>query len=106
MSATDTHSLPNSWYALNDRMVIPLLVGCGHCLPCPEGINIRSVIEKVYLMDNPEYTFDEILYLYSGTQNKASKCSECGVCVERCPYKVDIIARMREAAEIFEVKDG
>jgi ferredoxin len=27
---------------------------------------------------------------------------ECGVCVERCPFDVDILAKMREAVEVFE----
>jgi predicted aldo/keto reductase-like oxidoreductase len=27
---------------------------------------------------------------------------ECGVCVERCPFDVDILAKMREAAMLFE----
>jgi predicted aldo/keto reductase-like oxidoreductase len=27
---------------------------------------------------------------------------ECGVCVERCPFDVDIIAKMHEAAVVFE----
>ena len=27
---------------------------------------------------------------------------ECGVCVERCPFDVDILAKMREAAAVFE----
>jgi predicted aldo/keto reductase-like oxidoreductase len=26
---------------------------------------------------------------------------ECGVCVERCPFDVEIIAKMREAAALF-----
>ncbi|MBM3236722.1 hypothetical protein FJZ31_10555 [Candidatus Poribacteria bacterium] len=39
---------------------------------------------------------------YSTLPVKASECTECGDCMERCPFKVDIIARMREAVEIFE----
>jgi predicted aldo/keto reductase-like oxidoreductase len=27
---------------------------------------------------------------------------ECGICVERCPIDVEIIAKMREAAALFE----
>jgi len=29
--------------------------------------------------------------------SQASECTECGVCVERCPFEVDVIAKMREA---------
>jgi predicted aldo/keto reductase-like oxidoreductase len=79
---------------------------CGHCHPCPVGIDIASVILNVDLMGSPDYTFDELVYIYGGLQVKASECTECGVCMERCPFEVDVIARMREAVKIFEVKTG
>jgi predicted aldo/keto reductase-like oxidoreductase len=28
---------------------------------------------------------------------------ECGICVERCPFDVDIIAKLAEAVAMFEV---
>jgi predicted aldo/keto reductase-like oxidoreductase len=27
---------------------------------------------------------------------------ECGICMERCPFDVEIIAKMREAVVVFE----
>ena len=27
---------------------------------------------------------------------------KCGVCLERCPFEVETIAKMREAADVFE----
>ena len=33
---------------------------------------------------------------------KASACVECGLCEERCPFDVDIIAKMREAVALFK----
>jgi predicted aldo/keto reductase-like oxidoreductase len=33
---------------------------------------------------------------------KGSDCSECGVCVERCPFQVDIIGKMKRAVEVLE----
>jgi predicted aldo/keto reductase-like oxidoreductase len=29
---------------------------------------------------------------------------ECDVCVERCPFDVEIIEKMREAAAVFETQ--
>ena len=40
----------------------------------------------------------------AGVNYKASECTECGVCVERCPFDVDVIAKIRKAVDIFEVK--
>jgi predicted aldo/keto reductase-like oxidoreductase len=39
---------------------------------------------------------------YAGFPVKASACGECGVCVERCPFEVEIVAKTREAAALFE----
>jgi len=80
-------------------------VQCGHCRPCPESIDIVSIILNVDLMGSPEYTFDELLHIYAGFV-KASECTECGVCMERCPFEVDVIAKMRRAVEIFETNAG
>jgi predicted aldo/keto reductase-like oxidoreductase len=33
---------------------------------------------------------------------KASACVECGVCLERCPFDVEIVAKMHEATAVFE----
>jgi len=32
---------------------------------------------------------------------KASASTECGTCMERCPFGVDVIANMNRAVEIF-----
>jgi len=40
--------------------------------------------------------------VYAGFPVKASARVECGVCVERCPFEVEIIDKMREAAAVFE----
>ena len=45
---------------------------------------------------------EQIKEWYAGFPVKASACVECGVCLERCPFDVEIIAKMREAAEVFE----
>jgi predicted aldo/keto reductase-like oxidoreductase len=80
-------------------------VRCKHCLPCPQDIPIPSVI---YYLNYVEY-----YGLTPGHQQanrewyallpaKGSDCIECEVCLERCPFDVDIIAKMRRAAEVFE----
>ena len=40
---------------------------------------------------------------YFGFDVKASECTECGLCVERCPFEVDVIAKMHEATQLFQV---
>ena len=77
---------------------------CQHCLPCQEGIEIGWVIWD--LDQIPARGIEQIKEWYAGFPVKASACVECGVCVERCPFDVDIIAKMREAAAVFEGESG
>ncbi len=76
-------------------------VYCQHCLPCPEGIVIPW---QIWLRDHAQdqgVTAD-LQAQYNGWPVKSSACTECGICLERCPFGVDIPARLREAAALFE----
>jgi predicted aldo/keto reductase-like oxidoreductase len=75
-------------------------VRCNHCLPCPAGIDIG---EMMLLVGIATWGVDEELRAWYGRQPaKASACVECGVCMDRCPFGVDIMTRMRDAGEVFE----
>ncbi|UCC65427.1 MAG: aldo/keto reductase [Anaerolineae bacterium] len=75
-------------------------VYCHHCLPCPEEIQIGWLI---WIVDYARHgVTDDLRGWYASHAAKASDCTACGVCLERCPFDVDIVARMREAVEIFE----
>ena len=52
----------------------------------------------------PARVLEQVVEWYAGFPVKASACVECGVCMERCPFDVDIIGKMREAATLFETK--
>jgi predicted aldo/keto reductase-like oxidoreductase len=73
---------------------------CQHCLPCPEEIQIGMIF---WLVDQARggVTAD-LQSWYAGHRVKASACTECGVCLERCPFDVDILAKMHRAVEVFE----
>lgn len=38
---------------------------------------------------------------YKVLDHHAGECIECGACMTRCPFGVDIIEKMKEAADIF-----
>jgi len=84
---------------LRDRLA-GQCVYCHHCLPCPEGIEVGWVIWTVDQTLGGD--LDRLRDEYSGFTVKASACVECGVCLERCPFDVDIMAKLRQAAELFE----
>ena len=77
---------------------------CNHCLPCPQGIDIGWIIWHV---DQARGGItNQLAESYAAHRVKASECTECDVCMERCPFEVDVIAKMREAVEIFEPNAG
>ncbi|GAI96655.1 unnamed protein product [marine sediment metagenome] len=74
-------------------------VYCNHCLPCPVRIDIGITTR---IADTARYgVTDKIVSEYEALPVKASDCTECGVCVERCPFGVDVIANMARAARLF-----
>jgi predicted aldo/keto reductase-like oxidoreductase len=92
----------------NWRAAIPLMhqdlaghcVQCNHCLPCPADIDIGQTILLVGFAGWA--MTDDLRTWYDVQPVKASACTECGVCVDRCPFGVDIIAKMQRAVEVFE----
>jgi hypothetical protein len=75
---------------------------CNHCLPCPQGIDIGQAIMLVDWARGRGRVDQELQDWYASLPAKASTCSECGVCLERCPFEVDVIAKMRRAVEAYE----
>ena len=87
-------------------------VYCNHCLPCPVGIDIGKTIRALDAAQGRRPASElraRVNFYYPGRirtsseeklRGKALACTECGACVKRCPFDVDVIARMREAAPI------
>ena len=72
---------------------------CNHCLPCPAEIEIGSLMR---LLDAAEHSLNEkVTAEYRAFTKKASDCTQCGVCVERCPFDVPVLDRMERAIQVF-----
>ena len=94
--------------AIGDELV-NLLRGqctlCCHCLPCPVGINIPGVVTNVNYLDyysGSPMSADHNREVYRKTPVKASECTECAICEERCPFDVEVVGKMHRAVELFE----
>jgi len=80
-------------------------VRCKHCLPCPQDIPIPDVI---YYLDYVEFygltPFHQQFNRrgYASLPANGSDCIACEVCLERCPFDVDIVGKMRRAMEAFD----
>ncbi len=74
---------------------------CNHCLPCPVGIDIGTITR---ITDTAQYRIaDSITSEYEALSSKASDCTECGVCIKRCPFGIDVIANMTRAVNVFGI---
>jgi predicted aldo/keto reductase-like oxidoreductase len=85
--------------ALYDRLA-GHCVYCHHCLPCPEGIEVGWLLWCADMARGAGAA--EYQEFYDSYPVKASACVDCGICVERCPFDVDVMARLREAVALFE----
>ena len=72
---------------------------CNHCQPCPQQIDIATVI-KIKDIAVRSMT-DEIMNQYKLLRVKPSSCIHCGECTKRCPFGIDPMESIRIANEIF-----
>ena len=73
---------------------------CNHCLPCPAHIDIGQVNR---LLDQARFLSAESLQeAYGAMPAPASACTECGACVTRCPFGVEVMERIQKATALFE----
>lgn len=74
---------------------------CGHCKPCPVGIDI-AMVNKLYDLASLQETVPEsVREHYKALEHTASECIGCKACESRCPFEVKIAERMKKAAGLF-----
>lgn len=74
---------------------------CGHCAPCPKGIDVATVTKFLNLAKAQGGVPETVREHYAVLSHKASECVACGACEKRCPFEVSVIENMRQAKEIF-----
>ena len=73
---------------------------CDYCQPCPQGIpislalNIQSALKRMPL--------EGARPLFGAAIEKARTCLECGACVTRCPYHLEIPSLLKERISFWE----
>jgi predicted aldo/keto reductase-like oxidoreductase len=99
---------------------------CNACLPCPEGIPITDIFKYEGYFDRQmadgivtnasDYALKERLRFWFGNRQmamdyynaleiKADSCTNCGVCMPKCPYQIDIIRKLSLADYKLAGKD-
>lgn len=74
---------------------------CGHCAPCPKGIDVASVTKFTNLAVAQGELPETVREHYAALEHKASECIACKACEKRCPFGVPVVENMKKAAEIF-----
>ena len=74
---------------------------CSHCAPCPKKIDVASVTKFLNLAKAQGNVPETVREHYEVLPHHAGECIRCGACETRCPFKVEIMENMRQAAEIF-----
>ena len=82
--------------------------GCQYCMPCPAGVNIPSCFDWY----NSRHAFRDkrarVMYLFqnggvvSDRSTLASRCVECGECLEKCPQHLPIPDLLKDVQEDME----
>lgn len=73
---------------------------CGYCMPCPNNIAITDVnFIKVYYKQMSKDKFydmglEEIV-------EDAKKCTECGECIDKCPFNLDVPSIIKENIKFY-----
>ncbi len=75
---------------------------CGHCAPCPKGIDIAMVNKLYDLAAMTDAPSSAVADHYRVLAANASDCISCGGCETRCPFGVKVTERMALAREMFK----
>lgn len=87
-----------------EKIEVPC-TNCKYCMPCPYGVNIPRAfrgLNEAKLFENVEQSKKEYLNAV-GEEHLASKCTECNVCIEKCPQHINIPTDLKKVVNMFEV---
>lgn len=75
---------------------------CGHCAPCPKGIDIAMVNKLYDLASMQEEVPATVRAHYEQLKASAADCIGCRGCEGRCPFQVAVVERMEKARVLFQ----
>ena len=74
---------------------------CGHCQPCPMGIDIAMVNKLYDLAIQQDALPQSVREHYRALGKNAADCVGCQSCEPNCPFGVKIAERMAKTAKLF-----
>jgi predicted aldo/keto reductase-like oxidoreductase len=74
---------------------------CGHCAPCPKGIDVATVTKFLNLAKAQGSVPETVREHYKVLPHTAGECIKCGACEKRCPFGVKVRQNMDDAKKMF-----
>lgn len=75
--------------------------GCGYCMPCPAGIMINQCA-RVSLMLRRAPSANSLSESMQAEMRKIENCLECGQCMSKCPYELNIPELLKKNYEDYK----
>jgi len=98
LSDAEMQVIASAREAYNSIVTIPC-TACNYCIPCPAGVQIPNIFGLYNDAHRFEH-FDQPRRAYMFAKNAkggALQCTECGVCLEKCPQEINIIEELKVA---------
>jgi len=101
-SASDIRKL-DAVFEKRKKLLNLYCTGCGYCLPCPNKVNIPRIFRLYNLSGVYGLTGKAKKdYLAMNPEEKVSSCIECGECEKKCPQKIPVREKLKQARAHFE----
>jgi len=93
--------------AYRESLEIPCTY-CRYCMECPSGVHIPKVFAK-YNQQRAKGEGADTFYFFMeyqllGEKRQAHQCTECGVCLSKCPQKINIPQELKKIAKFAAKK--
>jgi uncharacterized protein len=100
LTAEELQSIEAVRRIFSERIAVDC-TGCRYCMPCPSGVDIPAVFTRLnaaslygnLALEKHDYE----IFVHA----KASECTECGECEEKCPQNLAIREGLAEAVRVL-----
>jgi predicted aldo/keto reductase-like oxidoreductase len=103
LSEADRLTIENIRQAYKSKIRVNC-TNCRYCMPCPTGVYIPELF-WAYNHDGLFGDFGKAKFWATGflkEEQRASKCIECGICMDHCPQNIPIPSTLKKIAAIYE----
>lgn len=119
LSGEETEVIGRLAEIYRSKILVPC-TACEYCMPCPHGVNIPqnfAILNNISLEQGWIRRIQTRLSYrkLAGTENKLDKnnpngnalmCTECGVCVEKCPQEINIPVELEKVHSVLGKRES